>query len=47
MSLEEKYKKAIVFIETIADESCYETYENLNECNWEAFNILRELGEIK
>ncbi len=45
--MEEKYNKAIAFIKTIADESCYDTYENLNEANWVAFALLRELGEIK
>lgn len=45
-SIESKYKKSIAFIKTISDESIYDTYENLNELNWSAFELLQELGEI-
>lgn len=46
MELQEKYKALLNFVETIADESVYETYENLNELNWEAHEVLNYIGEF-
>lgn len=40
-----KYEKALAFIKELADESVYERYENLNELNWEANDLLKELRE--
>lgn len=47
MELQEKYKALLNFVETIANESVYKTYENLNELNWEAHDVLKYIGEIK
>ena len=37
--------KCLEFIKQLADESVYERYENLNEMNWSAFYLLKEIGE--
>jgi len=37
--------KLIEFVKDLADESVYERYENLNEMNWSAFELLKEIGE--
>lgn len=42
---DDKYKKLLSFVESIAHESVYEKYENLNELNWDAFDILKEIGD--
>jgi hypothetical protein len=42
-----KYKKILSFVKELSDESIYERYENLNELNWSAFNLLKELGELE
>ena len=41
-----KYNKLLGFIEELADESIYDRYENLNELNWVAFELLKEIGEV-
>lgn len=45
-SIDIKYKIILNFLKKIADESVYEKYENLNELNWDAFNLLKDIGEI-
>lgn len=42
-----RHNKMLEFIEQLADESVYERYENLNEMNWAAFDLLKEIGEIE
>jgi len=39
--------KLLEFVKQLAHESVYEKYENLNEMNWAAFELLKEMGEIK
>lgn len=46
MKFEEKYKALLNFVESIANESVYETYENINELNWEAVEVLNYIGEF-
>ncbi len=42
-----RHNKMLSFIRSLADESCYETYENLNELNWVACDVLDDLGLLK
>lgn len=42
-----KLEKLLLFVKQLADESIYEKYENLNELNWDAFELLKEIDEIK
>lgn len=39
-----RHDKMLQFIKSLAHESCYETYENSNEINWVANELLQELG---
>lgn len=39
-----RHDKMLEFIKQLADESVYEKYENLNEMNWAAFELLKEIG---
>lgn len=41
-----KYQKLLIFVSQLADESVYERYENLNEMNWSAHELLKEIDEI-
>lgn len=43
----EHKRRLMNFVREIADESVYEKYENINELNWKAFEILQEIGEEK
>lgn len=44
-SKHERYIKLLTFVKQLADESVYDRYENLNEMNWSAFELLKEIGE--
>jgi len=37
--------KLLTFVKQLAHESVYERYENLNEMNWAANDLLREIWE--
>ena len=41
-----KYEIMVNFLKNLAHESVYERYINLNELNWAAFELLKEIGEI-
>lgn len=43
----EKYQKLLKFVKALTNESIYENYENLNELNWVAYELLSEIGEIE
>jgi hypothetical protein len=46
-TLLENYDKLLSFVIQCADESVYESFENLNELNWEAHEVLQAIGEDK
>ena len=41
-----KYEKLLQFIEELADHSVYERFENINEINWEATELLKEIEKL-
>lgn len=41
-----KYQKLLEFVKQLSSECVYERYENLNEANWAAHDLLHEIGEL-
>lgn len=37
-------EKLLEFVRLLASDKCYEKYENENEINWSAFELLKQLG---
>lgn len=42
-----KYDILLDFLKMVAHESVHEKFENLNELNWHAFSLLKEIEENK
>lgn len=46
IAIKKQRRILLEFVKQLADESVYESYENLNEMNWDAHELLKEIDEI-